>query len=438
MIKRLLLLLMAMLPSALWAADGDEFNKDNIYYRVLSETAKTCQVYSYLHNGYYDMVIPEQVNGYTVVSVRDSAFLKSRNLASITFPKTIKRIGKYACYDSYQLYSVTIQGCDTICDYAFCDSHNLTTVNIEDGVKWIGDYAFMVYYYQWRPYDPYSSPSEYALPNSVEHIGKCAFAHNKQLVNVVLPRHLSKISERMFDDCPNLKSVEGIQWENVDSIERNAFGCQYLESEINITNATYVGQDAFSGCNKATIRFSEKLKNIGDDAFNGCHGLVSPLHITKDMTIGNNCFVGCSNVESINVDEGVSAYCPTNGCNALIKYGGWISDSTIVLGCAKTTIPSSVKVIGSGAFAYCKELKTIPYSSSVFLFDDRAFEGCEGLKEVTIPPTVENLGFGVFENCTNLEAVYINSPTIFRSLPNSYAERYFKKIGHTIFPIALN
>ena len=431
---------MAMLPIsastalANWVDDAVDFSfkEGDLYYKIVSESGKTCKLVGHSQNNMgtwfgLTVVIPETVNGYTIVEVDDEAFTNNLSVVSITFPRTIKRIGKKVCtYDS-KLREIIIQGCDTIDDFAFMRIDNLEVLQIDEGTKWIGDLAFSSQSTSEKPIESIS------IPNSVEHLGKAVF-ELCYVERISLPSHIKKIPDEMFAYCRSLKHIDNFHWEEVDTIGALAFReCNNLESNINITNAVSVGANAFENCYKANITFDcEKLKDIKREAFTNCYNLSSPIHITADMPATYYWFPfnGCTNVSSIIVDEGHGLYAASNGCNAVISKDG----KTLILGCASTIIPDGVETIssgvtdygfGKGGFAQCKGLKAINLPSSVKEISNYSFQGCDGLTEVTIPETVEDLGEGVFNDCANLEKVHVNSPTAGKHLYSSISRRWF-------------
>lgn len=69
-------------------------------------------------------------------------------------------------------------------------------------------------------------------------------------------------------------------------------------------------------------------------------------------------------------------------------------------------IPSTVKIIGGGAFGCCAELNSIVIPNSVTCIGRWAFEFC-GFETVDIPGSVECLEHGVFYACRSLTTVNI-------------------------------
>ncbi|MDE7107028.1 MAG: leucine-rich repeat protein, partial [Clostridiales bacterium] len=71
------------------------------------------------------------------------------------------------------------------------------------------------------------------------------------------------------------------------------------------------------------------------------------------------------------------------------------------------SIPDGEKIIHSGAFSGCKNLKEIHIPDSVKYIRDSAFSGCSSLREVHIPDGVEIIGNFEFDGCSSLKEIRI-------------------------------
>ncbi len=89
--------------------DGDKFEKDGIFYNIISVADKTVDV-TFTGETYYevdeysgDVVIPQTVNygntDFKVVGIGHFAFYNCEGLTSVTIPNSVTSIGNYAFYD---------------------------------------------------------------------------------------------------------------------------------------------------------------------------------------------------------------------------------------------------------------------------------------------------------------------------------------------------
>lgn len=102
-----------------------------------------------------------------------------------------------------------------------------------------------------------------------------------RLINVSISDVIEVLSESLFEDCKNLKSVE--IGKGVKKVERSCFkGCESLESVT------------FSGT---------KLEKLGDESFASCDSL-SLLHVPSSLKfLGMYVFLNCSNLVPSNIDS---------------------------------------------------------------------------------------------------------------------------------------
>ena len=145
----------------------------NMHFNILSETTKECGLYYVAENMKGDCVIPNNVNGYSVVRIFDKACMRCSQLTNVRIPEGVTSIGKYAFYYT----------------------KNINSIIIPSTAKTIGDHAFM-----------YSGLTSLILEEGVQSIGWWAFGAT-DLVNVTLPKSLKEIEHSAFRGNPNLRSI---------------------------------------------------------------------------------------------------------------------------------------------------------------------------------------------------------------------------------------
>nr|WP_316614742.1 leucine-rich repeat protein [uncultured Ruminococcus sp.] len=147
----------------------------------------------------------------------------------------------------------------------------------------------------------------------------------------------------------------------------------------------------------------EYVRAIGYGAFrdSSIKSITLPEHLER---IESGIFAGCSNLQSVTVDENNPIFDSRDNCNAVIR----TKDNTLVVGYAHSTIPDTVTAIGRSAFEDCADLTKIDIPSSVTTIGEDAFNGCTGLTEIVIPDSVTSIGYRAFKNCSGLKSVVIS------------------------------
>ncbi len=166
-----------------------------------------------------DVVIPQTIDGKTVVSISSFAFSNITYLKSITIPDTVKAIGNDAFYDCRLLSKVTLSSnIEVIDDCAFQDCFSLESIELPKTLVEIGDEAFM----------GCKRLEAIIIPEGVTIIPDSAFESCSSLSYVVIPDSVTQIGEYAFYEC---ESLSEIYLPNYDSIiiAENAFEEEYTE-----------------------------------------------------------------------------------------------------------------------------------------------------------------------------------------------------------------
>jgi len=165
-LKVLLFFIATLFSVCGWAYD---FEKDGIYYNILSEKDKTVEVTHYGYGSYNgDITIPTKVNDYDVVrigseafymsaitsisisnsitEIGDGSFMNCTTLKSIFIPKNVKEIGFEAFYNCQSLKKVVMYDISIIENRVFEGCKNITDVyNYAETPQKIGDEVFSTY-----------------------------------------------------------------------------------------------------------------------------------------------------------------------------------------------------------------------------------------------------------------------------------------------------
>ena len=271
----------------------------------------------------------------------------------------------------------------------------VTYGNIEYNVNAIGYNAF----------SECSGLTSVTIPNSVISIGNSAFSWSQDLTSIIIPSSVTSIIDTAFDGCSSMTSLS-VEPGNTKYDSRNNCNA-IIETETNKlisgtkntvipNNVTSIGNRAFYGCRGLTsITIPNSVTVIGDRAFmySGLTSITIPNNVTS---IEEGAFGGCSSMTSMEVMSGNQKYDSRDNCYAIIE----TSTNTIVAGCSATTIPATVKEIGSYAL-WSLENCTIHLPSTITKINDNAFGWSNQLTlevEHTTPLTINENVFEGIEN----------------------------------------
>ena len=347
------------------------------------------------------LVIPEKVsyNGKTYIVKEVSGFTSKTSLTSVVIGDSVQFL-KYGSFENCSnLSTLTIgKSVKTIVPGCFGGCHIKKLIyKAENEID---------YDYGWD-YFPFKEVEQVEIGNNVGTIPD-NFCYETKLNEVVIPASVKTIGRGAFSYCANLNSV------SISSVELTIYG------------------GAFCNCpNLRNLSFSSSATNIILEryVFSSCdfENLTIPASIVK---MGEDCFTGSRNLQSVKVSAANTHYDSRNNCNAIIE----TATNTLVVGCMNTIIPNSVTKIGVKAFCDCVNLTEITIPNSVKIIDSSAFADCSnltsidipssvteirgsfyntGLRNVVIPNSVKILEGGAFANCKQLTSVIIGDSVEF-------------------------
>ncbi|MDR0618782.1 MAG: leucine-rich repeat domain-containing protein [Bacteroidales bacterium] len=301
-------------------------------------------------------------------------------------------------------------GVVNIGNYAFSYCSSLTDVTIPGSVIIIGNNAF---YYC-------SSLTDVAIPGSVITIGNNAFYYCNRLTDITIPGSVTTIGDYAFALCYSLTSINvdaaNTAYSSADGVLFNKIQTTLITcpagkigNYIIPNSVTIISDYAFRDCDSLnSITIPNSVITIGIQAFVNCDGLTSVTIPSSVSTVGDYAFATCRNLTSIDVDAANTVYASING----VMFNK-AQTTLIIYPAGKTgsyyTIPNSVTVVYSDAFALCSNLTGVTIPNSVITIDDFAFEYCSSLTSITIPDSVTTIGRGLFRNCGNLNSVTISN-----------------------------
>lgn len=223
------------------------------------------------------------------------------------------------------------------------------TIPDDRGVTTIYAYAFSGYKYVDKDLsagdvindeDPYYLKQQYigddtitkiVIPEGVEEIQQYAFANLTALEEVVLPKSLKKIGVGAFFGCNKLKKIN---LENAKFINEKAFSGCALE-EIDLSSVVAIGNYTFESCKLNYVVLPESSQSLGVGAFYKNDYLTSVEFKAPKIKIGSYAFAECAQLSSVDINAAVISSYAFQGCTSLDD----------------VTLGKDVAVIGEYAFA---------------------------------------------------------------------------------------
>ncbi len=356
-----------------------EFSGD-FRYAVLSEKDKTCQVTGY--NGEAtDIIIPSELDGYTVTSIGQYSFSGGVSFTSVVIPDTVTSIDGFTFDGCTSLTSITIpDSVTTINSYAFTDSgYYNDESNWEDGVLYIGNHCIKAKYnisgdYSIKPgtktiaaaaFEQCDSLESIAIPDSVTNIGYNAFWLCTSLTSVTIGNRLADIGDDVFSGCDSLMNItvatSNPNYSSENGVLFNKDKTTLILYPIGKTDVSYTIPDS--------------VTSIGDSSFSGCSSLTS-VDIPDSVTsIRDSAFSGCSSLTSVDIPNSVTSIGASAFFNTAI---------------AELDLPNGLQTIGERAFAYTPiESVRIPDSVTEMVY---SFYG-SNIQSVEMPDKLVSMEF---------------------------------------------
>ncbi len=297
-------------------------------YTILSN--KTISISKYIGTD-LSVVIPDEVDGYKVTAIDDvkptkegyiwdSKLIFPSDVQSITLPKTLKKVGKYAFSSLIKLQRVV----------AF------------DGLTHIGDGAFK----------GCVGLLSFACPSTLTHIGKDAFYECANLKEVVINEGLLQIGTRAFCECGKLEKL--IIPKTITQIsDKLCYHCRSLDKVILHEGIVAIGDKAFGSINEIDVEPKSHFKYV--DCTNGI--IFRPPHNTDesgDFYCENNILVSYNGFAEtviipdslgvVGIKEDVFRYKPVKKLvlpKTIKKLDGWLGYSNI----EELVLPRSIKSV---------------------------------------------------------------------------------------------
>lgn len=178
-----------------------------------------------------------------------------------------------------------------------------------------------------------------------------------------------------------------------------------VEKYVVDADTEIIGEEAFSNCNSLDTIVLNNVIEIKDHAFLNCSSLQSLVIPDSVTNIKPNAFQGCKNIRMIKVSQNNPIYDSRDNSNAVIETYA----NKLVIACNYSEIPPSVTEIGERAFSGCELLRNIVLPDTISTIRERAFSDCKLLQGMVLPDSIKTIESYAFERCKTLKSIVLSN-----------------------------
>lgn len=168
------------------------------------------------------IVLPEQISGYPVCEVGESAFAVNKTIRSVILPVGLKKLSlgvfRDTCLESIEI-PYTVTDIDTAC---FRDCARLKQITLPPNITYIAEALFR----------GCTALESITVPEGVTELKEAAFRSCSSLKLAKMPKTLRKMTEGGFWGCSSLEKL--IIPEDVDGVEKQSFDTCVKLQEVKI------------------------------------------------------------------------------------------------------------------------------------------------------------------------------------------------------------
>ena len=333
--------------------------------------------------------------------------------------------GETLIWEMYDQGTIRIFGNGRMYDYTI-DSvpwaeyrSSITRIHLESGVTHIGSYAF------------YGCTSYYSvtMPDTLLHIGDYAFTNCGTNDMILLPDSVQTIGDSAFRGNPQaaVRLSAGLV-----SIGDYALAGTRTNIPTVSESVTYIGKRAFANCTyMSLLRIRSKNITIDDEAFSGCTNL-KEIHCYGNVPqFGKNVFAG------VNAEVRYLQDNPDWTQEAFQNYGGILTYKAVDSGevdqgeCGRTDSDEvywslaengRLTLFGNGAVQdfnvhttnpnwnmHRENIKTVVVEEGVTYIGEGSFKQYPNLESVTLANSVKGVGVSSFYGCPKLSRISFGS-----------------------------
>lgn len=349
-----------------------------------------------------DLLIPSEIDGYTVTEIGRSAF-EAKELTSVIIPDTVSSIGRYAFYNCNQLKRVTMPCSTEIMSKAFYGCDSVDKVVLTKGTGQMNNFSIDPFLldkdnsFMQTPWYRSKGKAEVVLYNGIQNIGNYAFYKCNNVQSVTIPKTVASLGIKSFYFNKSLQNIS-VSPDNKNYCDVNGV----LYSKDKSTLIVYP-----AGNSEISYDIVDKATDISDYAFSFCQNLKILNFSAALENIGTSGIYDCEALTQVNVPENNEAYCSSDGVlyskdkSTLVYYPSGKEDKEFSM------LPDTT-VIGERAVCFTK-LELIKISQGVTEIGKYAFYSNRNVSEIVIPNSVKYVNSYAFDLCTSLTKITVCS-----------------------------
>lgn len=242
------------------------------------------------------------------------------------------------------------------------------------------------------------------LPTNVTSIGQTAFAYCPSLEVELSFTGVTTLGNGVFHDSGSLTkiSLEGT-FTTLGNTGGGTFARCTSLVEVSLPQSlpiTTIQNDCFYNCTslKTITNFPKNATSVGQTAFCDCHELETPIEFTSLTTLGNAAFRNCYKIPSAKLGGTFTT---------LGNSGGGCFQNCYEL--VSVELPNTVTTFGDACFQNCLKLESVPLPTSLTTIGGSALNNLPSITELTLPDTQLSIGNFFCYRCTNLRSLHMGA-----------------------------
>ena len=340
----------------------------------------------------------------SVTSIGEFAFSRCSSLTSISIPSSMTFIERYMFEDCSSLTCINISDSVTsIGEGTFSGCSSLTSIFLPDSITSIGEVTFFrcssltsislpnsLTFIERYMFEDCSSLISINIPDSVTSIGEGAFCGCSSLTSITIPDSVTDIYEYVFWGCRSLAHL------TIDDIAT-------LEVFLKHTNCDVIQDDEY-GC----ITIFDNLKSLDvRNATSIDSKMFSDFINLEEISLP---FIGASATATGSAAAVFGYVFGTNTSGEYVEADQYYSSTSYatyrIPTSLKTVHITNATQIPYGAFDGCSGIDYISLNEGVTTISQNAFADC-GFLSLYMPKSVTRIGTGAFSG-TDIEMMYVS------------------------------